>query len=305
MQTIGIIGGTGFVGGHLKKLLLARGHNVIIFTRDVANYIPEPNLRYAHWNLHKGVCDLKALREADAIVNLAGAGIADKRWTELRKEEIKNSRTQTTAYLVNQILQYAPNCKAFIAASAIGFYGEDNGGGPFNEDAPPATDFLGETCRLWEAESLRAAENIRTAVLRFGIVLGKENGALPQLAMPLNFRLKPILGTGRQMVSWIAVSDLAEMLAFAISNNISGIYNAVAPQPVSHFQLMNSIAKVKGGPFIPVHTPAVLLKMMLGEMSVEVLKSCTVSSTKIQEKGFTFNHPNILNALHSIYKSNA
>lgn len=305
MRTIGILGGTGFVGSKLTKLLISSGYEVIIFSRNVASHSPEGSLSYAHWNLEKGACDLNALKKVDAIVNLAGAGVADKRWTARRKQEIKDSRVKTTTYLVNQLKQYAPKCNTFVAASAIGIYGADKGSGPFTEDALPATDFLGETCRLWEDESMKAANIVRTVVLRFGIVLGRDSGALPKMAMPLTFGVKPILGSGDQVMSWISIDDLTALIKFTLDNNaVEGIYNAVTPYPVTNRQFMNILGQVKGGHYLPLPAPAILLKLALGEMSIEVLKSCTADARKIQEKGFIFNHPYLLDALKAIYKGN-
>jgi len=295
MKTIGITGGAGFVGQHITSLLLGLGYEVVVFTRNNTLTNTHKCLLYAHWDPDKELCDTQALSSLDAIIHLAGAGIADKRWTADRKKEIVHSRVHGTAFLVSQLSIHAPNCKTFIAASAIGYYGPDKQlDNPFTELSPASPDFLGDTCQKWEAESLKAATRCRAVILRLGIVLGKESGAYPQLAAPLPYGIMPVLGSGNQVVSWIEVSDLARLFIFALENeNISGIYNAVAPNPVTHLQLMQAIAKARGGFKIPAPAPGFLLKIILGEMAVEVLKSCFVSAHKTIAAGFTFKFPDI------------
>ncbi|MBS1687457.1 MAG: TIGR01777 family oxidoreductase [Bacteroidetes bacterium] len=303
MKTIGITGGTGFVGKHLSKLLLSKGYELIIFTRH-----PKPsekqNLTYAAWDPEKGTCDANALQKLDAAIHLAGAGIADKRWTETRKQEIVNSRVQGTKFLVSMLRQHAPNCKTLVSASAIGYYGPDRDGTPpFKETNVYYNDFLGNTCYKWEHEARAAEDIMRTIIFRFGIVLGKESGAFPQFAGPQSFGIVPILGSGRQVVSWIEVDDLARMITYALEHtDMKGSYNAVAPNPVTHKTLMKTIARTKGGIKIPIPVPSFALKIALGEMSEEVLKSCTVSAQKIQATGFTFQYDTIDKAVKAILK---
>ncbi|MES2703316.1 MAG: TIGR01777 family oxidoreductase [Bacteroidota bacterium] len=301
MKTIGITGGTGFVGQHLTKMLVAKGYEVLIFTRSVAVKSPAPHVNYVHWDSDKGECDNNALRSIDAIVHLAGAGIANKRWSADRKQKIVDSRVKVTDFLVAQLREHAKNCKVLVSASATGYYGADTNGKPFTEDDAPATDFLGDTCRQWEAATQKAEDALRTVILRFGIVLGKEDGAFAKFALPMSFGIMPVLGKGTQVVSWIEADDLAGLVLHAIEkDNVSGIYNAVAPQPVTHRELMQTIADTKGGIKIPVPVPAFMLKTLVGEMSEEVLKSCTVSANKILSTGFKFQRPDIKKAVKAI-----
>ena len=304
MSTIGITGGTGFVGTHLTSLLVSKGYKVVIFTRHLPKTTSKPPITYAHWDEDKGACDINGLKQLDAVVHLAGAGIADKRLTVQRKKEIVDSRVKGTEFLISKLKDYAPSCRTMVAASAIGFYGADVPGvASFTEKAPPASDFLADTCKQWEAASHKASAFLRTAILRFGIVLGKESGAFPQLAGPTSFGVVPILGSGTQIVSWIDVDDLARLILFTLEQQqLSGTFNAVAPNPVTHSELMKTIARVKGGIKIPVPVPAALLKMALGELSEEVLKSCTVSAEKTLSTGFIFNYPDITKAVTAILK---
>ena len=291
---IGITGGTGFVGQHLIPLLSSRGHSVTVFSRS-RNSKNVNGARLAHWDPEAGVYDTEAFTPLDAVVHLAGAGVADKRWTEARKAEIVNSRVQGTRLLVDALRKHASGCKTFVSASATGWYGADEAGKiPFSEDAPPAPDFLGETCRQWEAEAFCARDFLRTVALRIGIVLGHEGGAYPEFTKGLRFGVLPILGSGTQVVSWVHVDDVAAMFARALEDEtMHGVYNCVAPHPVPHRSLMQALAKSKGGLAIPVPVPAFALKIGLGEMSIEVLKSCTVSADKVKAAGFRFRFERI------------
>lgn len=294
MQTIGITGGTGFVGSHLCRLLTAQGHQVIIFTRG-GKKSTVPQINYAHWDPAAKECDTGALGRLDAIIHLAGANLAGARWTDKRKKEIIDSRVAATEFLVQQLKTYAPKCTTMISASATGFYGPDRPGQlPFTEDAPPYPDFLGDLCRDWEAAAQPAADFLRLVIVRFGIVLGKESGAFAEFVKPMSFGIMPILGSGRQMVCWIHVEDLARLILKALQDEkMHGIYNGVAPEPVTHKTLMKTIARIKGGIKIPAPAPAFVLKLMLGEMSIEILKSTTVSAQKVLNSGFTYRFPAI------------
>ncbi len=299
MKTIGITGGSGFVGTHLSRQLISLGHSVVVFTRGHRR--DETNIHYAQWDPEKKEIEKEALASLDAIVHLAGAGVADKRWTAQRKQEIISSRVCATEFLIEQLRAHSPECKAFVAASATGFYGPDRGGEPFTEDDPPFDDFLARVCAKWEEASLKASDYCRTAIFRFGIVLGKDGGAYPELSGPMKFGVMPVLGSGKQIVSWVHVEDIAGMIRTALEHdNYSGRYNAVAPNPVSHRALMKAIAEGKGGMKIPVRVPPFVLNLIMGEASVEVLKSCTVSCEKVQAAGYHFRYERIDDAVRSI-----
>ena len=299
MSTILITGGTGLIGNALTKMLLEKGHRLIILSRSPRKSTNN-NLNYALWDVKKQSIDANAIIEADYIIHLAGAGVADKRWSEKRKKEIKESRVQSSTLLVNALKNNPNKVKAVIAASATGWYGEDDyqskGKKPFIEEKPAAKDFLGETCRLWEASiEPVTALGIRLVTLRTGIVLSNDGGAYVEFKKPLKMGIAAVLGSGHQIISWVHIEDICRMYLFALENEeIKGAYNAVAPMPVSNKILMLLLAKkIKGKFFIPLHVPSFALKIILGEMSIEVLKSATVSASKIKEAGFTFLYPSI------------
>lgn len=306
MKTVVITGGTGLVGKKLTAMLLDKGYNVIVLARksQISNV---PNLQYAVWNVDTQTIDEDAIKKANYIVHLAGAGVADKRWTEKRKQEIVNSRTQSSSLLVKALQTIPNNVAAVISASAIGWYGPDpsvhaNG---FEENDLPPKNFLSNTCKAWE-ESINPVEqlNKRLVKLRIGIVLSQNGGALKEFIKPIKMGVAAILGNGQQIVSWIHIDDLCRAFIYAIeNNNMQGVYNAVASQPVSNKTLTLQIAKtLKGKWFIPVHVPSFVLKIMLGEMSIEVLKSTTVSNSKLKQSGFSFGFDDLEKAINNLLK---
>lgn len=306
MQTILITGGTGLIGSALTSMLIREGYKVIVLTRKPKP--PVENLRYALWDVDKQSIDRNAIEEADHIVHLAGANVADKRWTARRKKEILQSRTKSGALLVQALKDHSNKVQSVISASAIGWYGPDPSipnTHPFTEDHDAANDFLGATCRAWE-DSIRPVQDLgkRLVFLRTGIVLSMEGGALKEFASPIKYGLATILGSGRQIISWIHIEDLCRMYLRAIRDKtMHGAYNGVAPTPVSNKDLVLQLARDSRGKIhLPVHVPAFALKLRLGEMSVEILKSATVSSRKIEATGFQFLYPSIKSAMHDLVK---
>lgn len=297
-----ITGGTGLVGRRLTERLVNAGHQVVVLTRHPAQHPSTASVKYAAWDIHLQTIDADAVRSCDYIIHLAGAGVAEKRWTPARKMEIRNSRVISGQLLVNTLREPGHHVKAVISASAIGWYGPDRGK-VFTEEDAAYHDFLGETCVAWE-ESMAPLKSlgIRWVTLRIGIVLSRNGGAFVEFMKPLQWGIAAILGNGKQIISWIHIDDLCRMMEFAANHvNIQGVYNAVAPYPVSNKTLVLAMGKqMRGKFFIPVFVPAFVLKVMLGEMSIEVLKSCTVSSKKITESGFQFIYPSIESALPSL-----
>ncbi len=301
MAVVLISGGTGLVGTQLSSMLKQKGYEVIILSREAGE-------GRAIWDIKEGKIDKEAVARADYIIHLAGASVAEKRWTEKRKKEIVSSRTDSSALLIRALKETNHHVKTFISASAIGWYGPDteysrkNG---FVESDSSSTDFLGETCKLWEASvDPVIAMGIRLVKLRTGIVFSEEGGALESFKKPVYAGIAPILGNGKQIISWIHIEDLCRMYIYAMENeNLNGVYNAVSPAPVTNEKLELSIAKkLKGKFFISINVPAFLLKIVLGQMSVEVLKSATVSCAKIKAENFHFIFPSVEAALADVIK---
>jgi uncharacterized protein (TIGR01777 family) len=326
MATILITGGTGMIGGALTHMLTLKGHKVIIATRKPAKPREDGTLQ-VKWDVKKGLFPTEVLKQTDYIVHLAGANVADKRWTSKRKAVILSSRKDSAALIVQTLRDHQHTVKAVISASAIGWYGPDEASGPnasgsrhanagsksnaagsqagegFRESAPAADDFLGVTCKAWE-EAIAPVKDlpVRLVIIRTGIALDKSKGAFPAFRAPVRAGLATIFGDGKQVMSWIHLVDLCRIYLQSIENEgMEGVYNAVAPGPVTQKAFMVNLAsRLKGRFYIPVHVPAFFLKLLLGEMSVEVLKSCTVDCHKLRNTGFQFVYPTIDSALGEI-----
>lgn len=307
METVLITGGTGLVGKALTAHLTGKGYNVIVLTRKIPAEKPGDNVQYALWNVQQQTIDISALQKADYIIHLAGAGVMDKRWSAAWKKEILDSRVKSSELLVKTLKENSNKVKAVISSSAIGWYGKDTNEstakGGFTENDPADKNFLGETCRLWEESISPVLQlNKRLVILRTGIVLSNDGGAFAEFKKPLRFGTASILSDGRQIVSWVHIDDLCRMYIAAMENeNLNGVYNAVAPAPVNNKMLTLELAKkLRGKFFIPVHVPSFVLKIALGESSIEVLKSTYVSCEKIKKAGFVFLYPAIDAALNEL-----
>jgi uncharacterized protein len=308
MANILITGGTGMVGRALTQVLIAKGHQVAILTRNPTSS-SNPNISYYQWDIPNGTIDPKAISSADHIIHLAGAGVADKRWNKARKQEILDSRVQSGELLVHALKTIPNQVQSLVSASGIGWYGPDTAKSldkGFMEDAPADKDFLGETCKLWEnAVAPIATMGKRLVIFRLGIVLSNDGGAMIEFKKPVKFGIAAILGSGKQIISWIHIKDLCNLLLQALEENqFNGIYNAVAPETVTNKNLMLTLAqKMKGSFYLSFHVPAFLLKIVLGEMSIEVLKSAKVNSFKIQSAGFKHAYPTIDQALEELVQT--
>jgi uncharacterized protein (TIGR01777 family) len=291
MATVLITGGTGMIGTALTKALVAKRYHVIILTRRIRKHPAEKNISYAEWNVEQQTIDEEAIKAADYIIHLAGANVADGRWTETRKKEIIDSRVKSGELIVKSLKEISNKVKAVISAAGIGYYGPDKTPGKaFSENDHHYNDFLATVVKQWE-EAIRPVVNLgkRLVIYRTGIVLSNEGGAYLEFKKPMRFRVATILGNGKQIVSWIHIDDLIRLYIEAIENeNFKGVYNAVAPTPVSNEVLIHAIVKASGKKFAVMHVPSFALNLALGEMSVEVLKSTTVSSGRLQQTGFNF-----------------
>jgi uncharacterized protein (TIGR01777 family) len=302
MPKILIAGGTGLVGTALTHACIAQGYSVAHLSRTPTQGAT-PTFA---WDIPKQYIDAQAFEGIDYLINLAGAGIADQKWTAQRKKEILDSRTQGTQLLINALAQRKHTLKAVIQASAVGYYGS-NCTHTFTENDPPATDFMADVCHKWEqsAENFAKKLHIRTTTLRIGVVLSTHSGALPQLTKPFAFGAGAALGSGNQYVSWIHIQDLVNMILFALENpQIQGIYNAVAPAPITNKILTQTIGKVLKKWVMPINVPATALQLMLGEMAQVVLGSQRVSCQKITDAGFVFKYPLPTAALQNLLKPN-
>ena len=287
MAKILVTGGTGLIGKHLCKLLKNKGHIVAVLSRSRSE-----NPLSFYWNINENYIDNEAITNTDYIIHLAGAGIADKRWTSARKKILINSRVDSTNLLFRKVKELNPTLKGFIAASGIGYYGSLTSEKVFSENDNSGNDFLATICKLWEKESLSFQnENIRTVILRTGIVLSKKGGALDKIMKPIKLGVGAAIGSGKQFMPWISIEDLCNMYVEAIENKtINGIYNAVAPEHITNKGFTKTIAKFVKKPLWLPNIPSFVLKIVLGELSIILLEGSRVSSRKIENTGFKFKH---------------
>jgi uncharacterized protein (TIGR01777 family) len=299
MQSILITGGTGLLGTQLTDALIIKGHHVShLSRRPGSNAVVKTFL----WDINKGSIDPACIEGIDTIIHLAGEGIAEKKWSDERKKQLIESRTKSIG-LIYDLLRAKPHTvKHIISASATGYY-SDRGDELLTETSPPAHDFLADCCIQWEA-AIDEGANLGLRILKFrtGVVLTPYGGALPQMAMPIKLFAGSALGSGKQWIPWIHHRDVVNMYLMGIENeSLSGVYNMVAPNPVTNAQLTKAIAKQLHRPLWAPRVPAFVLKLLLGEMSLVVLGSTKVSAAKIEGAGFKFAYPDVEGALREIY----
>jgi hypothetical protein len=294
MASILVTGGTGFIGTALCDLLREKDHAVFILSRTKTD---NPNTFY--WNLAERYIDSEAIIKADYIIHLAGEGIADKRWTKERKRLLINSRVDSANLLFEKVKELNPNLKGFISASGIGYYGATTSEKIYNENDVSGRDFVSAICKVWEKAAKQFNKiNVRTVILRTGVVLSKEGGALEKLSQPIKLGVGTALGSGEQYIPWIHLEDLCNMYLYAIENEkIKGIYNAVAPDHLTNNSLTKIIANKLKKPLWLPNIPAFVMKILLGKMAVIILEGSRVSSEKIMATGFKFKYPNSKEAL--------
>jgi len=289
-----ITGGTGLIGRALTEKLKSEGHTVAILSRSGGDF---------KWNVRDGFMDPLAFEKVDAIVHLAGAGIAENRWTPARKKEIIDSRVESARLLANTLAGINHQVKTIVSASGIGYYGADTGESICTEISNSGIDFVAECTREWEKSmDPFAGLGLRVVKLRTGLVMSSQGGIFRVLARPVYWFLGAILGTGKQWQSWIHMEDLVEMFRLALTNSsASGVYNAVAPEPIRHREMMKLIADKMKRPLIFPPIPAWFLKVILGEMATLVTGGNFVSSEKIQkELSFTFKYSSFAEAIKKL-----
>ena len=291
MAKILVTGGTGLVGRRLTALLTEKNHEVRILSRNPKN---ENEFK---WDYSKGFLDDKAIENIDYIIHLAGAGIADKRWTKERKEVILNSRVATANLIFDKIKAQNIPLKGFISASGSNYYGAQTTAKVFKESDAVGTDFLGQVCLKWEAAANQFKDlNIPVTILRTGVVLSKTGGALEKMRTPI---VSP-LGSGNQYMAWIHIDDLCNLYIKAIEESFVGVYNAVSPEFHTSKTFSKALAKAIKRPFSPIAVPGFLLKLVFGELAIILLHGSRLSSDKIKEKGFIFKYKELALALKNL-----
>ena len=292
-----VTGATGLVGTALTKLLLENGVVVHYLTTSQKKIVDKPNYHGFYWNTTNGFIDENALMGVDAIVHLAGASVA-KRWTNNYKQEIVESRTQTTDLLFRALKKHPNQVKQFVSASGVGVY-KDSLTAIYREDSTEFDDgFLGNVVIKWEesADNMKKL-GLKVCKLRTGIVLSNSGGAMVEMLKPIRFGLGAALGSGRQMQSWIHIDDLARMYFFAVQNGLDGTFNAVSPSAVSNEMLTAVLAKtLKKTLFLP-NIPKFMMNLILGEMHEILFSSQNASSKKIENTGFQFDFPKVDQAI--------
>lgn len=301
-MNIVLTGGTGFIGKALIPRLVEAGHRVCLLTRHSGkiNWMNKRYVTAAHWDgQHPGEWE-KCIDGADAVINLAGESIANKRWSAMQKKHIIESRINATKAIVEAIRKAQNKPAVLINASAVGFYGNVENG-DVTESSPKGSGFLADTCDQWEREA-HAAESlgIRVVILRFGIVLGEGGGALSKMILPFKMFIGGPLGSGRQWFPWVHREDVTGVINFSLSNeNLSGVVNVTAPDPVDMNQFCAQLGKAMHRPsWAPV--PAFALKLMLGEMSEMLLTGQKAVPKKLAETGYLFQYSSLEKALKGI-----
>ncbi|WP_035360581.1 TIGR01777 family oxidoreductase [Dyadobacter alkalitolerans] len=297
-----ITGGTGLIGKRLTQLLLAKGYEVAYLSRKKTNI---PSVQVYEWDVDKGYIEENALENTDYLIHLAGAGVADERWTEERKKVIITSRTETIALIHKKLKEKNIRPTAFISASGSSYYGEDTGDVRNTENTPPNNDFLSHVTIVWEkAADDIAALGIRTVKLRTGIVLSNEGGAIPRMAAPAKLGFGAPLGSGKQWVSWIHIDDICQMYIDAMEKESwEGAYNAIASHPVTNEELTKQICMALGKPQWLPNVPAFGLKLAFGEMASVVLGSSYLVNERItKETDFQYQFDDLGKALREILK---
>lgn len=299
-KNILITGASGLVGTRLTELLLQKQYQVSHLGRSRK----EEKISSFQWNVSTGVMDEGAFKNVDTIIHLAGAGVADKRWTEARKKEILESRTKSTALLFEKLKSKTHAIKTVVSASAIGYYGFGESDEILTEQNLPGSDFLAQVTKQWEEEVDKISNfGIRTVKLRIGIVLSDRGGALAQMAAPVKWGVGASLGSGKQWVSWIHLDDLCKMFIKAIEDeSLSGAYNATGTGYCTNQELTKAIAAALSKPLWLPPVPGFVLKIMLGEMAEMVLSGSKVSSQKIQLTGFVHQFKNLDEAVADLLK---
>jgi hypothetical protein len=296
-----ISGATGLVGAAAAGALRGAGHTVERLARPESLPRQGNEPRPIKWNPRTGDLDRAVANGAEAVIHLAGANIAGSRWNAGFKQELRASRVEATRNLVTNLLQLDQRPRIFISASAVGYYG-NRGDEQLTEESAPGDDFLAKLSVAWEKEALRAADfGMRTAILRFGVVLAPHGGALERMLLPFQLGLGGRLGSGKQWIPWLTLPEAVSIIRFALENEtLRGPFNATAPNPVTNAEFSKTLGKVLGRPVIfPV--PEFALRLLAGEMAdALLLSSARVIPWNLQERGYKFQHATLEEGLRVV-----
>lgn len=299
MSRILIAGGTGLVGSAVLPYLQSLGHEVKILSRSKRD-----DSLYYHWNPSQKIIDQNAIEWSEVIINLSGAGIADKKWTSERKKEIINSRIEGLQFLYELIK--TSDIQRIISASGVGYYGAVTNEHIYVESDPSGEDFLASTCVQWEEAARKFQDKgVEVCILRFGIILSRKGGALEKMKTPASFGLGAPLGSGKQFMPWIHIHDVSRLIGEMVSldSSYEGIYNAVAPSYIDNRTFTKAISKVLNKPYFMPAIPKEVLRLVLGEMSTMLIEGSRVSSNKLIESGFQFEYSDIYTAMDDLLHS--
>lgn len=299
MAKVLITGGTGAIGQRLTEMLLENKHEVVHTSRSAGGVMGVPTFK---WDVKAGTMDPKALEGVNAIIHLAGAGIADKPWTDERRQEIIDSRVASARLLLKTCEAENIELDHFISASAIGWYPLIVSDQVRNEESEAGDGFLAEVCKLWEAsadEFNKVAKHV--SKIRIGLVLAKGEGALKEISLPVKYYAAAGLGKGEQYMSWIHKTDVCRIFQHVLEEQLDGVYNAVGPDPTKNQDFMQILADVMEKPMFLPNVPEFIIRLMFGEKADLVLKGVPLSSEKIQKTGFFFDYPTLNSALMQIY----
>lgn len=300
MKKVLITGGSGLVGSHLIPLLRSEGYHVVLLSRKERE---EDGITTAKWDIKEGYVEEKAIEDLYAIIHLAGAGIADERWTDERKKIIIDSRVKSAELLHQKLETQAKKPEVFISASGINYYGSKTTEQVFTETDPPSADFIGRCCVEWEAAADLFSSECRVVKLRTGVVLSGDGGALEKIAKPVKLGVGAPLGSGKQYMPYIHISDLCKMYLHALENtSVSGAYNAVNGDHQTNASLTKSIAKMLKKPLWLPNVPGFAMKLVFGELASILLGGSRASAEKIKETGFEFKYADLKSALSEIYR---
>ena len=301
-MTVLITGATGLVGQELVNLLLQNGYTVHYLSTSKSKLVSQNNYKGFYWNPVKAEIDTNALTGVDVIIHLAGASVA-KKWTTAYKEEIIESRVLSTRLLYQTLQKNSHQVKQIISASAIGIYPDSLTDIYHETDLDIDVSFLGNVVKQWENEISQFDKlQIIVSKIRIGIVLAKNGGALQEMAKPIKMGAGAAFGSGEQYQSWIHVQDLAAIFQFVMENELPGVYNGVAPYPVTNSELTKAIAKTLGKPLFLPNIPKFVMKLILGEMHQILFSSQHVSCRKLLDENFQFKFASLDKALNDLLK---